>query len=150
MGGNGDNIPDQYVISYTTNNYQDIDNYWGKGNLTITGNYPADANAGVYTGTAIVTAYVAPPGAASSPTPTNGAINVSTTQDISWTAGSGAATRDVYFGTASTPVTKVIADGTVLTYDTGTMSNNTTYYWRVDEKNAGGTTIGTVWSFTTE
>ena len=35
------------------------------------------------------------------------------------------------------------------TYDTGTMSYNTTYYWRIDEKNAGGTTTGVVWNFTT-
>jgi glucuronoarabinoxylan endo-1,4-beta-xylanase len=90
-----------------------------------------------------------PPGQASSPSPANGATNVSRTQDISWTAGSGAASRDVYFGTVTPPVTKVIADGTVLTYNTGTMAGSTTYYWRVDEKNSGGTTTGTVWSFTT-
>ena len=92
---------------------------------------------------------VSPPGQASSPVPSTGATNVSLTQDISWAAGSGAATRDVYFGTVNPPVTKVIADGTALTYDTGTMATSTTYYWRVDEKNAGGTTPGIVWSFTT-
>jgi hypothetical protein len=90
-----------------------------------------------------------PPGQATNPTPSTVAINVSLTQDLSWTAGSGATTRDVYFGTVNPPVTKVIADGTALTYDTGTMTTSTTYYWRVDEKNAGGTTTGTVWSFTT-
>jgi hypothetical protein len=89
------------------------------------------------------------PGQAGNPTPTNGATNVSLTQDISWTAGSGATSRDVYFGTVNPPVTKVIADGTALTYDTGTMATSTTYYWRIDEKNTGGTTTGTVWSFTT-
>ena len=91
-----------------------------------------------------------PPGQASSPVPSTGATNVSLTQDLSWTAGSGTVTsRDVYFGTVNPPVTKVVADGTALTYDTGTMANGTTYYWRVDEKNAGGTTTGTVWNFTT-
>jgi glucuronoarabinoxylan endo-1,4-beta-xylanase len=90
-----------------------------------------------------------PPGQASSPVPSNGATNVSRTQDISWTAGSDATSRDVYFGTVTPPVTKVIADGTVLTYNTGTMAASATYYWRVDEKNSGGTTTGTVWSFTT-
>jgi hypothetical protein len=29
------------------------------------------------------------------------------------------------------------------------MASLTTYHWRIDEKNAGGTTTGTVWSFTT-
>jgi hypothetical protein len=91
----------------------------------------------------------AAPGQASGPVPSNGAANVSLTQDISWTAGSGATSRDVYFGTVNPPTTKVISNGTVLTYDTGTMTASATYYWRVDEKNAGGTTTGTVWSFTT-
>jgi hypothetical protein len=30
------------------------------------------------------------------------------------------------------------------------MANDTTYYWRIDEINAAGTTTGIVWSFTTE
>ena len=29
------------------------------------------------------------------------------------------------------------------------MANDTTYYWRIDELNAAGTTTGNVWSFTT-
>ena len=35
-------------------------------------------------------------------------------------------------------------------YDTGTMANNTKYYWRIDEKNSFGTTTGNVWNFTTQ
>jgi hypothetical protein len=88
-----------------------------------------------------------PPGAASNPVPANAATNVSLTQDLSWTAGSGATSHDVYFGTSSPGTFRGNQTGT--TYDTGTMSNNTTYYWRIDEKNASGTTTGTVWSFTT-
>jgi hypothetical protein len=88
-----------------------------------------------------------PPGQAVNPNPANGATNVSRTQDLSWTAGSGAASHDVYFGTTNPPPFKVNQSGT--TYDTGTMAAGTTYYWRIDEKNAGGTTTGTVWSFTT-
>ena len=89
------------------------------------------------------------PGQATNPTPTNGATNVAVTTDLNWSAGSGASTRDVYFDTVNPPVTKVIANGTALTYDTGTMAASTTYYWRVDEKNADGNTTGMVWSFTT-
>ena len=88
-----------------------------------------------------------PPGAASNPTPTNGATGVSITQDLGWTAGSGATSHDVYFGTSSPGTLR--GNQTATTFDTGTMSNNTTYYWRIDEKNAGGTTTGIVWSFTT-
>ncbi|MGA2092467.1 MAG: metallophosphoesterase, partial [Sedimentisphaerales bacterium] len=91
----------------------------------------------------------APPGQAANPTPANGATDVNITTDLDWMPGSGAATRDVYFGTVTPPVTKVIADGTTVIYDTGTMASNTTYYWRVDEKSSGGTTTGTVWGFTT-
>jgi predicted phosphodiesterase len=34
-------------------------------------------------------------------------------------------------------------------YDPGPLALSTTYYWRIDEVNASGTTTGTVWSFTT-
>jgi len=88
------------------------------------------------------------PGQASNPSPSTGATNVGTTTDLSWTAGSGATSRDVYFGTANPPP-QVSSSQTGTTYDTGTMSNSTTYYWRIDEKNSYGTTTGTVWSFTT-
>jgi hypothetical protein len=88
-----------------------------------------------------------PPGQATNPDPTNGATNVGLTTDISWTAGAGATSHDVYFGTVNPPPFKVNQAGT--TYDTGTMNANTTYYWRIDEKNTGGTTTGAVWSFTT-
>jgi hypothetical protein len=89
-----------------------------------------------------------PPGAATNPNPTNGATGVSIAQDLSWTAGSGATSHDVYFGTAASPPL-VSNSQTAATYDTGTMDSNTTYYLRIDEKNANGTTTGTVWSFTT-
>jgi len=85
--------------------------------------------------------------------PADAGTGISRTLDLTWTAGAGgtpATARDVYFGTATSPVTKVIADGTVLTYDTGTMVQGKTYYWRVDEKNTFGTTTGDVWSFTVE
>ena len=34
-------------------------------------------------------------------------------------------------------------------FDPGPLAPNTTYYWRVDEGNAAGTTPGPVWQFTT-
>ncbi len=105
---------------------------------------------GTTTGTvwSFTTAAATPPGQASNPSPANGATSVGTTTDLSWTAGSGATSHDVYFGTANPPP-QVSSGQTGTTYDTGTMSNSTTYYWRIDEKNAYGTTTGTVWSFTT-
>ncbi len=91
-----------------------------------------------------------PPAAASGPSPSDGATNVSATADLSWTAGSGATGHDVYFGTDSTPdSTEFQGNQASTTFDPGTMSNNTAYYWRIDEVNANGTTTGSVWSFTT-
>ncbi|MGA2093762.1 MAG: hypothetical protein ABSH16_10205, partial [Sedimentisphaerales bacterium] len=87
------------------------------------------------------------PGTASNPNPANAATDISLTQDLSWTAGNGATSHDVYFGTSNPPPFKI--NQTATTYDTGTMDTNTTYYWRIDEKNAGGTTTGNLWSFKT-
>jgi hypothetical protein len=101
--------------------------------------------SGTTTGT--VWSFTTNPVIASNPSPANGATYVSTTADLSWMAGAGATSHDVYFGTVSSPPFKV--NQTATTYDTGTMAGNTTYYWRIDEKNAGGTSVGTVWSFTT-
>lgn len=87
------------------------------------------------------------PGVASGPNPANGATGVITTATLSWTAGSGATSHNVYFGTSNTPASKGSQTGT--TYAPGTLTANTTYYWRIDEVNSVGTTTGTVWSFTT-
>jgi hypothetical protein len=103
-------------------------------------------NPGLF-GTAKLGAGTPPPGQASNPSPGNGATGVSTSADLSWTAGSGATSHDVYFGTATTPPFVQNQAGT--TYDPGTLSATTTYFWRIDEKNAGGTTAGPVWSFVT-
>jgi hypothetical protein len=88
-----------------------------------------------------------PPGQASNPTPADGAANASTTQNLSWTADVNAASHDVYFGTAS-PGT-LLGNQTGTNFNTGELLNGTTYFWRIDEKSAGGTTTGDVWSFTT-
>ncbi len=88
------------------------------------------------------------PGANSGPNPGNGATGVSVTATLSWTAGSGATSHDVYFGTTNPPAS--IGNQTGTSYDPGTLANSTTYYWRADSVNNDGTTTGSVWSFTTE
>jgi hypothetical protein len=93
------------------------------------------------------TTIVAAPGQATSPSPADSAANVAVDADLSWTAGSGAATHDVYFGTSSPGSYQ--GNQAATTFDTGAMVNDTTYYWRIDEVNVGGTTTGSVWSFTT-
>lgn len=88
-----------------------------------------------------------PPGIASNPNPANNATGVNTAADLTWTAGSGVTSHNVYFGTSNPPASQGSQSGT--TYDPGTMAENTTYYWRVNEVNSNGTTTGPVWSFTT-
>ena len=57
----------------------------------------------------------------------------------------------MYFGT-STPLDGGDFQGNQAgtSFDPGPLANETTYFWRIDEVNAGGTTAGPTWSFTTE
>jgi len=92
------------------------------------------------------------PAVATDPVPGDGAVAIHTDlANLSWTVGSATATQDVYFGTNSASLPRVALDlgPEVTTYAPGAMAANTTYYWRVDEKNSAGTTTGFVWSFTT-
>jgi len=83
---------------------------------------------------------------ATNPNPADGATEVSTTADLSWTAGADATSHDVYFGTSSSP--PFIRNQTDTIFDPGEMTMGTTYYWRIDEVSVHGTTTGTVWTFT--
>ncbi len=87
------------------------------------------------------------PGVATNPNPANNTTGVNRAVTLSWTAGSGATSHDVYFGTSNPPESK--GNQTETTYNPGALAQNTTYYWRIDEKNSASTTTGTVWSFTT-
>ena len=85
---------------------------------------------------------------ATNPNPSNGATNVAANSTLSWTAGTTAASHDVYFGTTSPGTFR--GNQTATTYDPGTLTAGLTYYWRIDEKDdSQQTTTGDVWSFTT-
>jgi hypothetical protein len=88
-----------------------------------------------------------PPGKATGPSPSHLSTGISTNADLSWTAGCSATSHKVYFGTSSPGTYR--GSQTTTSYDPGTMAPNTTYYWRIDEVNAGGTTEGSVWTFLT-
>jgi len=84
--------------------------------------------------------------------PADLAINISTSPTLSWLASTGAATyrlqvsTDVGFGTT------VYNDSTRtgLSQPITGLTIGTTYYWRVNAKNSGGTSAySTIWSFTT-
>ena len=72
-------------------------------------------------------------------------------QTLSWTASTSAVSHNVYFCTDPALVAGGCSKGgqAGTTYSTGTLSPNTTYYWRIDEVNSVQTTTGTIWSFTT-
>ncbi len=87
---------------------------------------------------------------ATRPDPADGAKNVANAL-LQWTGSDMAAFHDVYFGT--NPVTgpdEFIARQTgTIYFDAAGLAPGTTYYWRIDEVEADGTTIhtGDVWTF---
>ena len=94
-----------------------------------------------------------PPNTLSNPSPSNHATGQSIHADLSWTGGDPDAgdtvTYDVCFGTSTSP--PLISNGqSGTTYDPGTLSYNTKYYWKIiATDNHGASTSGSLWDFTT-
>ncbi len=84
---------------------------------------------------------------ASSPYPQPGAVEVPMDVQISWEQGSDALSHNVYFGTSYNP--EFVVSQTETTYSPGSLDQNTTYYWRIDEVKESDTITGPVWSFHT-
>jgi hypothetical protein len=128
------------INSYFGNGW--ITAYNGSGSLNV--DY-GETNPGKTTLTA--TLPTAPPAKAADPNPPDAATNVSTLPTLSWTPGTDAVSHDVYFGTTNPGTFQ--GNQTANTFNPGNLSQDTVYYWRIDEKNALGTTTGDVWRFTT-
>ncbi|MGC4071082.1 MAG: immunoglobulin domain-containing protein [Nibricoccus sp.] len=96
---------------------------------------------------------------AQNPAPVDGDEHVdadSSSITLTWTAAASGASlsRDVYFGTSQSAVTTATrtspefkGNQTALSYTATGISGYLTYYWRIDEVDASGTTKGTVWMF---
>ncbi|HNS22032.1 MAG TPA: discoidin domain-containing protein [Sedimentisphaerales bacterium] len=95
------------------------------------------------------------PAIASAPSPADGATDLPRDVSLAWVAGQGAVSHKLFFGASYDEVsgaTQPTASPTDTRFDPeGLLEFGKTYYWRVDETTADGTTFtGDVWSFTAE
>ncbi len=108
----------------------------------------------------IPAAACSPPLRASRPQPSNGAVDVRHTPQLTWSVGQNAAQHDVYLGTdadtvaaADTSAADIYQSRQAETrFAPAKLEWDTTYYWRVDEvnnTNPDSPWIGPIWSFTT-
>jgi len=94
-----------------------------------------------------VTSGSGPPLAAGNPSPANGIDGITLNPVLTWSAGGGANSYQVYFGTTAPGDAQ--GSQTELSFEPGALATLITYYWRVDSINSNGITTGTVWNFTT-
>ncbi|MFC1677797.1 hypothetical protein ACFL3G_12150, partial [Planctomycetota bacterium] len=86
------------------------------------------------------------------PTPADEATEIDVNDDLSWFEGATAATQDVYFGTSWADVNQDSTPNstqTTTSYEPGTLSEDTDYYWRVDQNDGSTTRTGDIWHFVT-
>ena len=80
------------------------------------------------------------------PYPVNNAINISSNQVLKWKKGLLTDYHKLYLGTTNPP--PFVADiYDAISYTPGNLVKDSTYYWRIDEVNEKGTTIGETWKF---
>lgn len=116
----------------------------------VTLGYNAGSSNNVYWDNVKVEQFAPAAAKPTNPGPANGSTTVGINDDLSWTPGANNSFFDVFFDINPTPTTQVVTNGTLATFDPGTLLPNMTYYWRVDAKNVlGDVTTGDVWSFTT-
>jgi hypothetical protein len=98
-----------------------------------------------------VWSFTVPPQKAYSPDPPNGAKFLEPDLTLTWMPAFGSKLNYIYFGDNLDDVNNATggASQVAITYDTGPLEMETTYYWRVDEFDGVSTYRGDVWSFTT-
>jgi hypothetical protein len=89
----------------------------------------------------------AAPPAPSNLAPGNGAVDISLTPILSWSASAGASSYDIFLGTSSNPPLVVSTPST--SYAPPALTANTVYYWRVVATNSMGSATSGTYSFTT-
>jgi len=91
------------------------------------------------------------------PNPADGAVDASTTPDLTWMPGQAAIQHHIYFGSSLDAVSQAAADTDKgiraladANFAPGALDPVATYFWRVDEVQMDQTVkTGPVWSFTT-
>jgi uncharacterized repeat protein (TIGR02543 family) len=132
----------QAVTPALSNNGQ----YYWRVNATNAGGTSAWATANSFT------TIVAAPSAPTLSAPANGASGVAVSPTLTWGAVTGAVTYRIQVSTASDFSSGIVVDDSTLTAGSraiGPLSNATKYYWRVNAKNAGGTSSWASSGFTT-
>ncbi len=92
---------------------------------------------------------------AADPVPANGQTAVSLDPTVSWSAGRGAVSHDLYvsddpIAVADETIDPIAVGLTDTTYDLAGFDMNTVYYWKVNEVSDTEAWPGNVWSFTTQ
>ena len=95
----------------------------------------------------------APPTQPHSPDPSDGAVDVSVTPELSWVGSDPDAddlvTYDVYFGTTNPP-SKIINNQSWSSFSPPQLQEDTTYYWKIVAWDTEDESVsGPLWSFTT-
>ena len=80
--------------------------------------------------------------------PVNGATNQDTSIVLSWSGS--ASSYDLYFGTNSSALTKIVSDTSGTSYTKNELNKETTYYWKVVGKKGSVLDTSKVWSFSTK
>ena len=96
----------------------------------------------------VTTPPVSPPNCATGQIPATAATGIIRNSTLSWTAATGSPLGyDVYFGTSAIP--PLVGNQTGLSYTPPTMLATTTYYWKIEPRNANGAASCSVQSFET-
>lgn len=161
-------VPDVYVIKtdangglewqqiLDNNGKEDIGNY---GEQTVDNGYIVTGNTGIYQQETVDVWLIkfqgnnSPPNQPSNPSPANNSVDENIVLTLQWTGGdpnNDPVTYDVYFGT--TPNPPIVSENLSETsYNPGTLTYNTTYYWKIRATDVyGATTEGSLWSFSTK
>ena len=112
--------------------------------LVVTSHDVTRIATGVFDSVSVTVAPSIPTG----PTPAQSTANIPIGAPMTWSAPE-ATSYDVRFGANNDPA-PAAAGLTAAIFSPPAMQNGTTYYWQVTARNAFGTAVGPVWSFTTE